>query len=225
MKVATTTQRINEIMREKNLKQIDIIKNSKKFCEDHNVKLTKVDLSQYVNGKTEPGAEKLTILSRVLDVDETWLMGYDVPKKVGNNVVTFQQSETKFISIDVLGSVPAGVPTEAMEDIVGQVEIPEEWTADGSEYRALRVKGDSMYPLYLEGDIVILRIQPDCHNGQDAVVYVNGYDATIKKVIKNDDGTTTLKAINPEWKSKTYGPHDEPIRIWGVVVKLERSYK
>jgi len=186
--------------------------------------LKKSAVAKYENGRVKN--IKRSIIAKMAELfhcEPSYLMGFSETFEAVEAKV--RDKSKRFIEIDVLGSVPAGVPTEAMEDIVGQVEIPEEWTADGSEFRALRVKGDSMYPLYLEGDIVILRIQPDCHNGQDAVVYVNGYDATIKKVIKNADGTTTLKAINPEWKSKTYGPHDEPIRIWGVVVKLERSYK
>ena len=42
-----------------------------------------------------------------------------------------------------------------------------------------------MYPKYMDGDTLIIRLQPDCESGQDAVVYINGYDATLKKVIKN----------------------------------------
>ena len=85
------------------------------------------------------------------------------------------------------------------------------------------MKGDSMYPKYLEGDTIIVEVRHDCESGQDAIVYVNGYDATLKTVIKNDDGTITLKPHNPEWPSKTYGPDDEPIQILGPVVQQIRT--
>lgn len=79
MKVATTSQRLNQIISERHIRQIDIIESAKPFSEKYGVKLNKNDLSQYVNGKTEPGQEKLTILGLTLNVNEAWLMGYDVP--------------------------------------------------------------------------------------------------------------------------------------------------
>ena len=65
-------------MAERNLKQIDIINLAKPFCDLHNVKLNKNDLSQYVSGKVEPGQNKLYILALALNVNEAWLMGFDV---------------------------------------------------------------------------------------------------------------------------------------------------
>ncbi|WP_242873582.1 LexA family protein [Eubacterium barkeri] len=182
--------------------------------------LKKSAIAKYENGRVE-NLKRSTIekMAKIFNCSPAYLMGWT------DNVKPMKTlSQESFISIDILGSVPAGTPIEAIEDIVGQVRIPENWTDDGSEYRALRVRGDSMYPMYIEGDTVIIRIQPDCNNRQDAVVFVNGYDATLKKVIKNHDGTITLQAINPEWQSKTYGPDDDEIRIWGVVVKLERDF-
>jgi transcriptional regulator with XRE-family HTH domain len=68
-------------MEERNLKQVDIIKKCEPYCEKYNVKLTKNYLSQYVSGKVEPGQHTLSILGMALDVNEAWLMGYDVPKE------------------------------------------------------------------------------------------------------------------------------------------------
>lgn len=77
---ANTAARLKEIMVERNIKQVDILRAAKPFCEKYGVKLAKNDLSQYVNGKVEPGQEKLTILGLALNVSEAWLMGFDVPK-------------------------------------------------------------------------------------------------------------------------------------------------
>lgn len=73
----TTSERLNEIMQLKKLKQIDIIN----MCKNNpfGIKLNKSDLSQYVSGKFLPKQDKLTLLSYVLNVSEAWLMGYDVP--------------------------------------------------------------------------------------------------------------------------------------------------
>lgn len=127
------------------------------------------------------------------------------------------------ITIKVYGSVPAGQPIEALEDIIGYEEIPAAWTRFGKEFIALVVKGDSMYPKYFEGDTVIIEVTPDCNNGQDAVVYVNGYDATLKEVHKNDDCSITLKPFNPEYPPKTYQPGKDGVTVLGVVKELRRK--
>lgn len=80
MKV-TTAERLKQIMREENLKQVDILERSKKYCEMYDRKLTKTDLSQYVSGKVVPGQDKLFILALVLNVSEAWLMGFNVPRE------------------------------------------------------------------------------------------------------------------------------------------------
>ncbi|SEA04977.1 repressor LexA [Eubacterium aggregans] len=183
------------------------------------VGVSEATISRWESGNIENmKRDKIASVCKILNIHPSVIMGWD------DNVIPFKRTKCEYTEIDVLGSVPAGTPTEAMEDVVGQVDIPSSWLDCGDQYRALKVKGDSMYPMYIEGDTVILRIQPDCHNRQDAVVFVNGYDATLKKVIKNDDGTITLKAINPEWQSKTYGPGDEEIKIFGVVVELRRGF-
>lgn len=81
MKKTNTANRLKETMAERNIKQVDILRLAKPFCEKYGVKLAKNDLSQYVSGKVEPGQEKLTILGLALNVSEAWLMGFDVPKE------------------------------------------------------------------------------------------------------------------------------------------------
>lgn len=79
MKQSTTSERLKDIMVRRKLRQVDILELAKPYCERFGVKLGKNDLSQYVSGKVEPGQEKLTILGLALNVNEAWLMGYDVP--------------------------------------------------------------------------------------------------------------------------------------------------
>ncbi|MBQ7873728.1 MAG: hypothetical protein IJ306_01005 [Oscillospiraceae bacterium] len=76
---ATTSDRLKDIMNLKNMKQVDILEAAKPFCEKYNIKLGRNDLSQYVSGKVIPSQKKLTVLSSALNVNELWLMGYDVP--------------------------------------------------------------------------------------------------------------------------------------------------
>lgn len=79
MKKGSTATRLKQIMQDKNLRQVDILEKCKPFCDKFDVKLGRNDLSQYVNGKVEPGQEKLTVLGLALNVNEAWLMGFDVP--------------------------------------------------------------------------------------------------------------------------------------------------
>ena len=62
MKKESTSSRLKLIMKERQLRQVDILEKCKPFCQKFDVKLGRNDLSQYVNGKVEPGQDKLTVL-------------------------------------------------------------------------------------------------------------------------------------------------------------------
>jgi SOS-response transcriptional repressors (RecA-mediated autopeptidases) len=215
----TIANRIRQGMEIRNMKQVDIIERTG---------INKGALSSYISGKYAPKQNNIYKIAQALDVNEAWLMGHDVPmerkkSEINTSNVTPINIPTDTITIKVYGSVPAGQPIEALEDIIGYEEIPVAWTRFGKEFIALVVKGDSMYPKYFEGDTVIIEVTPDCNNGQDAVVYVNGYDATLKEVHKNDDGSITLKPFNPEYPPKTYQPGKDGVTILGVVKELRRK--
>lgn len=75
----TTAARLKAIMNARGLRQSDVLRLAEPYCEKYKIKLNKSDLSQFVNGKVEPGQWKLTILGLALNVSEAWLMGLDVP--------------------------------------------------------------------------------------------------------------------------------------------------
>lgn len=79
MKKSNTAERLQYIMKKRNLRQVDILELSLPFCAKYNIKMNKSDISQYVSGKVEPSQEKLIILGMALNVTEAWLMGFDVP--------------------------------------------------------------------------------------------------------------------------------------------------
>ena len=117
---------------------------------------------------------------------------------------------------------------DAIEDILDWEEVPASWGSGGREYFGLRVKGDSMYPKYLEGDTVILRKQPTCDSGDDCAVLVNGDAATLKQVILREDGAVELRPANPAYPPRTYSPAEIeslPVQVIGVVVELRRKIK
>lgn len=126
------------------------------------------------------------------------------------------------VRIPVLGRVVAGIPIEAVEEILDYEEITPELAATG-EFFALKIRGRSMEPRMMEGDVVIVRRQDDVDSGDVAIVLVNGDEATVKRVKKQEDGITLI-ATN----TSVYEPHfysnkeiaDLPVRILGRVVEL-----
>jgi repressor LexA len=128
------------------------------------------------------------------------------------------------VRIPVFGTVAAGIPIEAITDIEDYEEITEELAATG-EYVALKIKGDSMTPMMIDGDTVIVRIQETIESGETAVVMINGSEATCKKVRKTPEGIILIPTNN------SYDPmfftnqevQDLPIRIFGKVVEMRRS--
>ena len=180
------------------------------------VGITQNGYSYWENGKAKIDNESLAKLSRIFSVSIDYLIGVD------------DSLDGKAIRIPVLGSVPAGIPIEAIEDIVDWEDLPKSMASGGREYFALQVKGDSMWPDYLPGDTVIVRKQPTCQSGEDCVVYVNGYEATLKQVRLNDDHSLTIVPRNQSYPPRTYSPEEIeslPVSIAGVVVELRRKIK
>lgn len=126
------------------------------------------------------------------------------------------------VRIPVLGRVVAGIPIEAVEEILDYEEITPELAATG-EFFALKIRGHSMEPRMMEGDVVIVRKQEDVESGDVAIVLVNGNEATVKRVKKQEEGITLI-ANN----ISVYEPHyysnkeikELPVRILGKVIEL-----
>jgi repressor LexA len=160
-------------------------------------------------------------LAKGLGVNESFLVDLSLNKDTENT----EQPKRKSVKIPVLGVIAAGVPIEAVEDIIDYEEITEELAARG-EYFALRIQGDSMEPRIKEGDVVIVRRQPDVESGDVAVVYVNGYNATVKKITKHEEGISLIP-FNTAYSPKffTYKEMAElPIIIHGKVVELRGKF-
>lgn len=130
-----------------------------------------------------------------------------------------------FVKIPVLGQVAAGMPITAQEDIIGYEEVPQSWVKNDTLF-ALKIKGDSMEPRIVEGDIVVVRQQNDVESGQLAVVMV-GEEATCKKVIKHADGIALI-ANNPKYAPMLFSAqdvHSMPVAVIGRVVELRAKFE
>ncbi|MDU6767031.1 MAG: S24 family peptidase [Gemella haemolysans] len=224
--MATSTERINQLMKEKRLRQIDVLNLAKPLQEKYNIKFSKSHLSQYVNGKSNPDNEKIFLLSKIFGVTEAWLLGYNVPRYERLEETKINASLTpQSLKIPVLGTVAAGIPISAVEDILDYEEIPLTWQNQG-EFFGLRIKGDSMKPDINNGDIVIVKQQSTAYNGDVVIALVNGDDVTCKKFEKLDNGIMLI-SNNSEY-SPMYFSNEEvitkPVVIIGRVVELRRKF-
>lgn len=127
--------------------------------------------------------------------------------------------------IPVLGDVAAGIPIEAITDIVDYEEIDAAMASTG-EFFGLRIKGASMEPRMREGDVVIVRKQDTAETGNTVVVLVNGDSATVKKIKYGLDGISLIPT-NPAYDVQFYSAADVerlPVRVIGRVVELRAKY-
>lgn len=128
---------------------------------------------------------------------------------------------TSGVKIPVLGKVIAGIPVEAVKEILDYEEITPEMACQG-DFFALQIKGDSMEPRIVQGDVVIVRKQSDVDTGDIAVVLVDGNEATIKKIKKRPDGIMLIP-INVNYEVMFYNNkeiEELPVLILGKVVEL-----
>lgn len=171
--------------------------------------LTQGAYSNWERGETKIDGVQLSRLAELFEVSVDYLLGKtDIP---GN----------KYIRIPVLGRVAAGIPIDAIEEVIDWEDISAEAAGDG-EYFGLQIKGHSMEPKISDGDVVIVRRQPDVDSGDIAVVLVNGDDATVKRIKKSPQGVTLIPS-NPAYEPMYYSNEEIeslPVQILGRVVEL-----
>lgn len=179
---------------------------------------SKSTIYRYMNGEMSPKITTIKYLAEYFNVNEIWLMGYDVPME--RQKVESNSNSNK--SIPILGTVKAGYNWLAEENVIGYItdrDTVKDYEKNINEYFALKVTGDSMLPLLSDGDLVIVHDQDDVESGQTAVILINGEEATVKKVIKTNEGIE-LHAMNPYYPVKKFTFKDMkniPIKIIGRV--------
>ena len=182
------------------------------------VGVSEATVSRWESGNiANMGRDKIALLSQILKLTPGAIAGYDLYQK--------EFTKKTGIKIPVLGLVRAGIPMDAVEYIIDYEEISEDMARQG-EYFGLQIKGDSMEPKISEGDVVIVRKQPDVENGEIAIILVNGDEATIKKVQKFNGGINLIPS-NPAYDVMTYTNEQIeklPVRVLGKVVELRAKF-
>ena len=171
-------------------------------------------IKRYEDGNTKKlPTDRLEKIAKYLNTSIEYLMGWE------------EEQKPQGVKIPVLGTVAAGMPISAVEDILDYEEIPQSWQNQG-EFFALKIKGDSMEPRMESGDVVIVKQQSDANSGDTVIVLVNGDDATCKKLEKTDNGIM-LVSTNPKYPPMFYSLQDiqaKPVVILGKVVELRQKY-
>lgn len=177
--------------------------------------VTQQAVGKWERGEATPNPETVLKIAKILGITTDQLLGD-----------TATPASTGGTWVPVLGDVAAGIPIEAVENIVDYEEIDSSMASTG-EFFGLRIKGSSMEPRIRDGDVVIVRRQEDAETSDTAVILVNGDSATVKRIKKDPDGSLWLLPNNPAYDPQHYSPTEIatlPVRIIGKVVELRGKF-
>ena len=200
-----------------------VSKNLRRLAYEHNktqsdiaegLGISKKTVSAWMNATRTPKMPKIDMLCNYFGVNRSDIMEpHDKP---------LPRPATR---IPVLGRVAAGIPIDAIEDVLDWEEITPAMSVTG-QFFGLKIKGDSMQPRIIEGDVVIVRSQPDAESGDVVIVQVNGDTATCKRLAKYATGISLI-SFNPMYPPINFTNEEIeslPVTIIGKVVENRQKY-
>lgn len=177
--------------------------------------VSKATVNRYECGViTNIPSDKIEKIADALDVEPSYLMGWEE-----------EPPKPTPYRIPVLGRVAAGIPIDAIQEVLDFEELPKHMENDGYEYFALQINGDSMTPLIMQGDYVIVRRLSTAKHGDIAIVLINGSDAACKR-IELTGTELCLVSLNKNYPTLKFTPQeiDElPVLILGRVIEIRRK--
>lgn len=188
-------------------------KTRQEMCDSLGVKYT--TFTDWVKGNSYPRIDKIELMANYFGISKADLVE-DQSKR---------SAPRKGVAINVLGRVAAGIPIDAIQDIIDIEEISEEMAKTG-EFFGLQIHGDSMTPSICDRDIVIVRQQNDAESGDIVIATINGDEATCKRLRKYKDGIELI-SNNPSYSPFEFSNQEieeKPVRIIGKVVELRRKF-
>lgn len=221
-KIATFQERITLALAEKSITQAELARKTGIWASA---------ISDYKKGKYEAKQDKLSMLAKALNVSETWLMGYDVPKErpvIDLDAIINRHPDLhplrQIRNVPILGTIACGTPIWADENFEGYVGI-DPMHMDG-EF-ALICKGDSMIDANIHsGDIVLMKKTSDVEDGKIAAVLIED-EATLKKVYKKEN-LLVLQPCNSNYSPIVYSydeAEDKGVQILGECVGIYHAVK
>ena len=207
------------------MKRLKELREKKKYTMQELADLLNISrstVSLYESRKRQPDFKTLKQIADIFNVSVDYLLGHET------NNVEFASLKKDYIKIPIYGKIPAGVPMEMIDEsfIEDFIEVDAKIYRGSSTYFGLKVKGNSMFPEFRSGDIVIFRQQSHCENGDFCAVSINHTECTFKKVLKKESGIT-LMPLNPDYEPMFFTKKEIinlPITILGVVKEVRRCY-
>ena len=173
--------------------------------------INQASISLWESGKTNPDTETLMKLAKIFDVPLDYFM-QDEPRRELDSVAIRKNA------VPILGNIACGERVTPDTNPEGFADLPEGVHADF----ALRCKGDSMIPTFLDGDLVLIKQQPEVENGQIAAVNIEN-ETTLKRIYMHENGVI-LRADNPAF-GQVFIPSDRQIIIHGLAVGYTRLFR
>lgn len=158
-------------------------------------------------------------LAEVLETTPEYILGWD---NIPQNLIPVENTE--ITQIPIVGRVAAGTSCFADNNIIGYESVSISDINPSEQYAFLQVTGDSMYPLFMEGDLVLIRIQSSVDSGSYAVVTIDNDDGVIKRIVYGKD-FIELQSVNPMYPPRRFEKEDVTrIRVFGVVKEVKRKF-
>ena len=188
---------------------------------------SKSTIYRYMNGEMTPKIPTVKYASDIFNVNAFWLMGYDVPKYDKN-----EQAKKVFnqvVPINIIKKIKADYDYFDTKNTVGTIDVEKTLVGNSTDFFAFKIKDDSMSPILIEDDIIIVKKQNDFKSGDIAVLLVNGVngnEAIIRKARKNTN-SILFQSFNPNYEPLVF-TYDEmeklSVTIVGVIKQLKREY-
>ena len=191
--------------------KIKIMMKNRGYSQVHLAKRAQIShsgLSTIINGASSPSATTLQAIAAALNCSVSELMGESAPGFV----------QIRPAAVPIIGNISCGERVTPDTNPAGFADLPEGVHADF----ALRCVGDSMNPTFLDGDLVLIKQQPEVENGQIAAVNIDD-ETTLKRVYMDENGLT-LRADNPAF-GQVFIPAGEGITIHGLAVGYTRIFE
>ncbi|QIN26353.1 helix-turn-helix domain-containing protein [Staphylococcus chromogenes] len=227
--------RLKQIMDERNISQSELSRRTK---------IGRNSISDYLNGKYEAKQDKVYELAKVLNVNEAWLMGFNIDKKreIDNDITSIYNKLTpprqqnvlnyahgqleeqnakndnviQMVTLSRIHASAAGVVGEELFDDIYEEEV--EFEADkvpkGADYCVL-VNGDSMEPMIRDGSCAFIKKTDTVADGTIALVIVDG--AGYIKRVDIYDNVIRLVSLNPKYEDIIVQSHHD-MKVCGKVV-------
>ena len=204
----TTGERIKMLRKEHNLTQEEL---------GAKIGVQKAAIQKYEKGTIK--RDSLIKLAQCLDTSPEYLLGWeDMP----NNIEVADTSD--YVNIPIIGRVAAGLSCFAETNITDYEPVSKNDVRGDEPFVFLRVVGDSMYPLFMEGDLVLVRCQSSVDSGSYAVVMIDEEDGVVKKIVYGPD-FIELHSINPMYPVRRFENEDVTrIRVFGLVREIKRKF-